>query len=1096
MIIHMQLGSDQYRGEDGANDEIREQFGEAVIAGDQDLIVTLLTPHIDAAFRSILVMGERWAEDAVQDALVQVLSGRCRYDGRGSVRSWFVGISIRCARQRCRSESRRQRRHERAAVQGLMNEEKDTSMDTEIQEDMKAALAALPEQYRIPVQLRYLEDFSFEEIAAALDLRQRTARTRVQRGLQRLRDQLAPSYVHLASEGALVAALSQQFLQQAPAHIISNAMLSSASLSIAATSSALVTKLSLSVWAYMGIAASVLIIASVMVMSESPSNSPKNIVVNSVVLQDGHEIAGDVALAHHPEQEQQNWLDIGINASGSVYSIIKQITATTGKKVYLCQQLSGLPYRGSDLGWNEKSVQTVLREIAELLGGELYLTSEMAVIYKNFDDHQRKSMLDELKNEKFSEQRRLLVLSEIISSYDSELLKYLLAELSGSDMMLRALIETALCKNLSDNGVVYDAVIPVAEVCRGDQAAQAGVQAWFKRCQNDELRSEGRLVALYLSSQFNDRTDDAMRLLQNLSEHVPMVLDASQPEQTIAIRSHAHHCKNIAYLFPGHVLTDAAKEHLVTIYSKLMRQSPGLMLFYFHLEDFIRNEMSSAEKLRDLWIDRLSKQSDAYFFSSHKNRMALGKPIVKALGSLINQHTALKMLESEPRSLALLSELSQQNEKWANSPLKEICLSVLKDVDAHPGLRTAALKLLAKWGERKSVSTAIYDSLDNMGARGSFSSDQIFSVMQACDISLFTDELVKLIEYELDHYAKFGHQSHNNSGLKLSQELVPYRGPRHNVMMYCLALERPESVEPLVERALAVAPSENKPLLWATMICCKQTIREAAVELCKQACRNDSGIRRKSNTYVMPVLNKVDPETALMLAQEFREFNAVAELYQPNHNELFKQLIINELSLVSNKWSGYVSHVADALIEDEEGRQLLIDLLHEQRETNIGIRLLPYMFFDSAARQMARTIMQDKNRETAALQASLDLLRKRGGREDWADMIDFYKKSEGAHADLVMQYFLDYQPGFWTIQGQRLALHLAPLLKAGPGSAVMRMSILEKCESGLRLAGYTDELQMIQEDMRALQPDAQSAKTKRKTLKKKKREHATPDIDF
>ena len=52
------------------------------------------------------------------------------------------------------------------------------------------ALALLPEDQRRAVQLRVLEERTYEEIAAAMDVSEPTARARVSRGLRALARQL------------------------------------------------------------------------------------------------------------------------------------------------------------------------------------------------------------------------------------------------------------------------------------------------------------------------------------------------------------------------------------------------------------------------------------------------------------------------------------------------------------------------------------------------------------------------------------------------------------------------------------------------------------------------------------------------------------------------------------------------------------------------------------------------------------------------------------------------------------------------------------------------------------------------------------------
>lgn len=57
------------------------------------------------------------------------------------------------------------------------------------------AMQALPEDYRLPIYLFYFEELSTDEIARALSIRPGTARMRLSRGRERLRELLKGEYL-------------------------------------------------------------------------------------------------------------------------------------------------------------------------------------------------------------------------------------------------------------------------------------------------------------------------------------------------------------------------------------------------------------------------------------------------------------------------------------------------------------------------------------------------------------------------------------------------------------------------------------------------------------------------------------------------------------------------------------------------------------------------------------------------------------------------------------------------------------------------------------------------------------------------------------
>ena len=58
---------------------------------------------------------------------------------------------------------------------------------------VRAALAALPEKYRLPIVLAYYNDASYDEIAEALGISRNHVGVLLLRGKQALRKALAPS---------------------------------------------------------------------------------------------------------------------------------------------------------------------------------------------------------------------------------------------------------------------------------------------------------------------------------------------------------------------------------------------------------------------------------------------------------------------------------------------------------------------------------------------------------------------------------------------------------------------------------------------------------------------------------------------------------------------------------------------------------------------------------------------------------------------------------------------------------------------------------------------------------------------------------------
>lgn len=154
-------------------------------------------PHVDRLFRLAMWMerDRQEAEDLVQETLLQALRSFGRFTPGTNCRAWLITILQRVRSNRRRSRFRRQ------AHEGVDDRVVETvayvpPIPTHLtDEDVLAALKGIPEPYQDIILLSDVEDMTYREISAALDIPLGTVMSRLHRGRALLRRALAAAGV-------------------------------------------------------------------------------------------------------------------------------------------------------------------------------------------------------------------------------------------------------------------------------------------------------------------------------------------------------------------------------------------------------------------------------------------------------------------------------------------------------------------------------------------------------------------------------------------------------------------------------------------------------------------------------------------------------------------------------------------------------------------------------------------------------------------------------------------------------------------------------------------------------------------------------------
>jgi RNA polymerase sigma-70 factor (ECF subfamily) len=138
------------------------------------------------ALAASLLGNQADAEDVVQECLTGAFRGLHSFRQQSSVKTWLTAILIRQASafRRSRSLWRRPPLKQQAPSVASQDPRSDSRLD------VRAAVAALPEEFRQVVVLRELHGLSYEEIAQVMGVPRGTVESRLFRGRRLLRDAL------------------------------------------------------------------------------------------------------------------------------------------------------------------------------------------------------------------------------------------------------------------------------------------------------------------------------------------------------------------------------------------------------------------------------------------------------------------------------------------------------------------------------------------------------------------------------------------------------------------------------------------------------------------------------------------------------------------------------------------------------------------------------------------------------------------------------------------------------------------------------------------------------------------------------------------
>jgi RNA polymerase sigma factor (sigma-70 family) len=181
----------------------------------QDAFAALVKRHLGLVYSAALrqVRSPQLAEEVAQSVFTDLARTAPRLNPDTVLTAWLYEVTRRTAINVVRGEARRRLREQIAFEMNAMNANADDWM--QIEPLLDEAMHALDSADRTAILLRFFENKSLREVGQALDTTDDTARKRVNRAIERLREFFAKRGVTVGAAG-LVLLISANAVQAAP----------------------------------------------------------------------------------------------------------------------------------------------------------------------------------------------------------------------------------------------------------------------------------------------------------------------------------------------------------------------------------------------------------------------------------------------------------------------------------------------------------------------------------------------------------------------------------------------------------------------------------------------------------------------------------------------------------------------------------------------------------------------------------------------------------------------------------------------------------------------------------------------------------------
>lgn len=171
---------------------VEQELVKAAQSGDRDALITLLREIETHVYRTAyyILNNEHDAMDAAQEALIRIYTKIHTYEEKAQFKTWVQRIVSNICIDWFRRNKPTVSIEEHEMVFSSPADVEEDVMSSYAAQDIRDAIDLLPAHHRAVVVLRYMQDFSYNEIAESLGLPLNTVKSYLFRARQQLQSLL------------------------------------------------------------------------------------------------------------------------------------------------------------------------------------------------------------------------------------------------------------------------------------------------------------------------------------------------------------------------------------------------------------------------------------------------------------------------------------------------------------------------------------------------------------------------------------------------------------------------------------------------------------------------------------------------------------------------------------------------------------------------------------------------------------------------------------------------------------------------------------------------------------------------------------------